>query len=84
MLLSIYLGGTTSSLTIRSNLLYLLRKRKTVSIIKTNVAVQPIALPTITFMLLHLSFEPGIEGVGSKLNRFSPFPFKKQNKFDFK
>ena len=74
---SIYLSGTTSSLTSGSNLLHLLRKYKIISIKNTNAVMQPTALPTITFMLLHLSLISVLVGVGSKLNKFLVFTFLK-------
>ena len=66
ILFSIYLGRTTSSLTSGSSLLHLLRKYKIASTINTIAMMQPVALPAIIFMLLHLSVVPGIVGVGSK------------------
>ena len=74
---SIYLSGTTSSLTSGSNLLHLLRKYKIISIKNTNAVMQPTALPTITFMLLHLSLISALVGVGSKFNKFLVFTFLK-------
>ena len=78
---SIYLSGTTSSLTSGSNLLHLLRKYKIISTKNTDAAMQPTALPTITFMLLHLSLISVLSsisvlvGVESKLIKFSVFTF---------
>ena len=85
---SIYLSGAASSLTFCSfcsfNFMYLLRKYKITSIKNTNAVKQPIALPTIFFILFHLSlisFLSSISiliGVESKLNRFLLFIFKKR------
>ena len=36
-----------------------------------NAVMQPIAMPTIIFVLLHLSLEPDLVGAESKLNRLS-------------
>ena len=66
---SIYLSGSTSSLTSGSNLLYLLRKYKIKTIKNTNAVMQPIVLPTIIFILV-LSSVSVLVGVESKLNRF--------------
>ena len=74
---SIYLSGTTSSLTSGSNLLHLLRKYKIISIKNTNAVMQPTALPTITFMLLHLSLISVLVGGESKLNKLLVFTFLK-------
>ena len=85
MLSSIYLSDTTSSLISCSNLLYLLREYTIASIKNNNAVMQPIALPTIIFTLLHLSsvsllsLVPGLEVVKSKLNTFSLY-FQKTNK----
>ena len=78
---SIYLSGTTSSLTSCSNLLYLLRKYNITSTKIANAVMQPTAMPTIIFMLFHLSLisvlpsESVLVGVESKLNRFLLFIF---------
>ena len=77
---SIYLSGTSSCLASCSNLLYLLRKYKITSIKVTNAVVQPTALPTTIFMPLHLSFISVFLGAESKLNTFSVYFLKKQNK----
>ena len=74
---SIYLSGTTSSLTSGSNILHLLRKYKIISIKNTNAVMQPTVLPTITFMLLHLSLISVLVGGESKLNKLLVFTFLK-------
>ena len=53
--ISIYLGGSTSSLTSCSNLLFLLRKYKIPTIKNANAVMQPIELPNVTFAILHFS-----------------------------
>ena len=76
---SIYLSGSTSSLTSGSNLLYLLRKYKIRTIKNTNAVMQPIVLPTIIFILV-LSSISVLVGVESKLNRFIIYFQEKKNK----
>ena len=76
---SIYLSGSTSSLTSGSNLLYLLRKYKIRTIKNTNAVMQPIVLPTIIFILV-LSSISVLVGVESKLNRFTIYFQEKKNK----
>ena len=77
----LFLSGTTSSLTSCANLLYLLRKNKNTSIKNTNAVMQPVVLPTIIFMHLHLSLisvlssMSGLVDVESKLNNFCLFFF---------
>ena len=81
--LSIYLSGSTSSLNPCSNLLYLLRKHEITTIKNTNAVMQPIVLPTIIFILVHLSVLSSISvlvGVESKLNRFIIYFQQKKNK----
>ena len=81
--LSIYLSGSTSSLNSCSNLLYLLRKYEITTIKNTNAVMQPIVLPTIIFILVHLSVLSSISvlvGVESKLNRFIIYFQEKKNK----
>ena len=83
---SLYLSGSTSSLSFCSNLLYLLRKYKITTIKSTNAVMQPIALPTIIFFLVHFSLISVLSsiwvlvGVESKLNRFSLYFQEKKNK----
>ena len=77
---SIYLSGSTSSLTSGSNLLYLLRKYKIRTIKNTNAVMQPIVLPTIIFILA-LSSISVLVGIESKLNRFIIYFQEKKNKF---
>ena len=77
---SIYLSGSTSSLTSGSNLLYLLRKYKIRTIKNTNAVMQPIVLPTIIFILV-LSSISVLVGIESKLNRFIIYFQEKKNKF---
>ena len=80
---SIYLSGTTSSLTSGSNLLHLLRKYKINSTKNTNAVMQPTVLPTIIFMLLHLPLISVLSsisvliGVASKLNKLLVVTFLK-------
>ena len=74
---SIYLSGTTPSLTSGSSLLHLLRKYKIISIKNTNAVIQPTALLTITFMLVHLSLISVLVCGESKLNKFLVFTFLK-------
>ena len=81
--LSIYLSGSTSSLNPCSNLLYLLRKYEITTIKNTNAVMQPIVLPTIIFILVHLSVLSSITvlvDVESKLNRFIIYFQEKKNK----
>ena len=80
---SIYLSGSTSSLTSGSNLLYLLYlliKYKIRTIKNTNAVMQPIVLPTIIFILV-LSSISVLVGIESKLNRFIIYFQEKKNKF---
>ena len=77
---SIYLSGSTSSLTSGSNLLYLLCKYKITTIKNTNAVMQPIVLPTIIFILV-LSSISVLVGIESKLNRFIIYFQEKKNKF---
>ena len=83
---SIYLSGSTSSLTSGSNLLHLLRKYKITTIKNTNAVMQPNVLPTIIFILVHfslisvLSSISALVGVDSKLNRFIICFQEKKNK----
>ena len=83
---SIYLSGSTLSLSFCSYLLYLLGKCKITTIKSTNAVMQPIALPTIIIFLVHFSLISVLSsiwvlvGVESKLNRFSLYFQENKNK----